>query len=131
MSHDLIPSFKPQISNKATGERQPIVSQETVDRIAIAQEAYRWGDRWGPYYGKWIFRKLDKPRRKTVFWKTITEFTVRIYKLKLEHELIIEIIKIIALLILAGLFHARRLLKHKTAQNWGQACDLRFFGNSY
>src|ERR1700752_3008452 len=102
MSHDLIPSFKPQISvdkAKAPGERQPIISQETVDRIAIAQESLIWGEKFGPYYAKWIFKKLDKPRHETDFWKTITKFTIRIYELKLKHEVIIQILKFMALLL--------------------------------
>ncbi len=111
MSNGLIPSFEPQILDKAKapGQRQPsLISQRAEDRIAIAQEAYRWGEKWGPRYGIKIFDRLDRPERKGDFTKTLTEFFIRIYELKLKHELIFTILKIIALLLIAGLLYVRR-----------------------
>ena len=111
MSDGLIPSFKPQnlIEAKAPRQRQPLlISQRATDRIAIAQEAYRWAEKYGPHYGLKILKRLDKPQSKTDLTKTVTEFLIRLYELKLEHELILTILKLIALLIIAGLLYVRR-----------------------
>jgi hypothetical protein len=117
MSDELIPSFEPQKLNKVerVRQRQPRISQSTQDRIAIAQEAFRWGEYFGPEVALTICDKLLNPKRKTDapehranFIETIAPFIIRLYTLKLQHELILTILKLIALLI-AGLLYVRRL----------------------
>src|SRR5437588_8289773 len=102
MRHELIPSSKPQdlIKAKAVRQRQPLISQRAQDRIVKAQEAFRWAEKFGPNVGLKIFDKLDRPQRKKDFTQTLTEFLIRLYELKLKHELILTILKLIALLII-------------------------------
>jgi hypothetical protein len=130
MSDELITSLKPPvfIENKGLRQRQPQISQRTLDIIAISQEASRWGEILGYPHGKEILDTLldrlddpervtenperitDSTERKADFTETITRFLIRLYVLKLEHELILTMLKLIALLI-AGLLYIRRLYR--------------------
>ena len=137
MSDGLIPSFKPQnlIEAKAPRQRQSVlISQRATDRIAIAQEAFRWAEKYGPNYGLKVLKRLDKPQCKTDFTKTVTEFLIRLYELKLEHEVIFTILKLIALLLIAGLLYVRQQYRspragavHKRPQRIALLLTIRIY----